>query len=67
MGRSRLQDGRNLWRTSPVNTQNLTEIGDRHVLGDIEADDAPESTKTEEPEVESDARDQAQHGSDGHL
>lgn len=57
------------WRLglSAVEADGATEVGNHHMFGDVQADDTPEDTNPEEPEVDRDARHKAEHGRDAHL
>jgi hypothetical protein len=59
--------GRRSGRTATVDAEYLTKICDCHVLGHVETDDAPERAETKQPEVECDARNQAEHTRHRHL
>jgi hypothetical protein len=50
-----------------VDAQDLAEMGDCHMLRDIQAQDAPEDSQAKKPEVDRDASHKAEHGRHGHL
>jgi hypothetical protein len=51
----------------PINPKDLAKMGDHHVLGHIQPEDAPEHTQSEQPKIERNAGDKAEHARNGHL
>ena len=50
-----------------INAEDLAEVGDHHVLRDIQPDDPQERPEPEQPEVQGDARHQAEQRHDLEL
>ena len=56
-----------LARSLAIDSEDVAKLRDHHVLGDIQPDDPPEHAEPEQPKIESDAGDQAEHTRDGDL
>jgi hypothetical protein len=56
-----------LGRPRLVDAEDLAEIGDDHVLGEIQADDPPEGSEPEQPEIEGGTRHQTEEARDSQL
>ena len=50
-----------------IDSKHIAKLRDHHVLGDIQPDDPPEHTEPEQPKIESDAGDEAEHTRDSYL
>ena len=44
-----------------IHAQNAAEVGDHHVLRDVQSEDAPEGAQPEQPDVQRDAGHQGEH------
>ena len=67
MRRSCGNDTLGLTGSSAIDPEDVAKMSDHHVLGDIQPEDPPEHTQSEQPKIESDAGDEAEHTRDGHL